>query len=86
MDVRIAAQNTLTVLSKSDKLESGTLPMPVRTDDGIELCHQIWLLDQVKTGKVTGEKAHRWLSWAQGVLAACGLITLTDAKYCNLLS
>lgn len=30
--------------------------------------HLRWMLEQMKTGQVVGDKAHRWLGFIQGVL------------------
>lgn len=83
MNISKAASNTLLLWTKNCKEK---LPEPKRTKLGIELCHQHWLLLEVFNEKVLGEKAHRWLSWAQGVLAANGVLSLEDCKYANVLT
>jgi hypothetical protein len=32
--------------------------------------HLRWMIEELRSGRVTGEKAHRWLGFVQGVLAA----------------
>ena len=41
------------------------------------------MLDAIEQGTVTGEKAHRWLGWAQGVICCCGGATLDQMKEAN---
>lgn len=39
-------------------------------DDAASYDHLAWMLDGIIDGYVTGDKAHRWLGWAQGVICA----------------
>ena len=41
--------------------------------------HLRWMLEQIHAGKVGGTKAHRWLGFVQGVLAARGQLDV-DAE------
>jgi hypothetical protein len=83
MDTRRAAENTLTIWKKNLDSE---LPTRVRCVEGMTLEHQHWLLHEVEIGNVVGEKAHGWLSFAQGVLVSRAHLSLTDCKYANLFS
>ena len=40
--------------------------------------------DKIESGEVTGEKAHRWLGYLQGVLVATGGTSLEEMKMVNL--
>lgn len=83
MDVAKAAEHTLTLLRKN---MTDPLPGPAQAEDGQGLKHQLFVLYSVKDGEVVGEKAHRWLGWAQGALSAMDLLSLEECKYANLLA
>lgn len=89
MDVVVAAQNTVDTVKKRatvpDYFER-IIASPRRSDRGTGLEHSVWMLQQIATGAVTGEKAHRWLGYAQGVLCEAGFINLQDAKQANYRS
>jgi len=38
--------------------------------------HMIWMVDQIQKGKITGEKAHRWIGFVQGVLVSRGVTSV----------
>ncbi|MDW9531930.1 hypothetical protein RWE87_13570 [Sinorhizobium meliloti] len=38
--------------------------------------HLRWMLQQLYNGNVTGEKAHRWLGFIQGVMIVGGWLTV----------
>lgn len=42
------------------------------------------MIQALESGAVSGEKAHRWLGYLQGVLVATGGCTLDDMKTLNL--
>ena len=46
--------------------------------------HLHYMVDQIVHGKVTGEKAHRWLGFLQGVIVANGGATLEQVKQINV--
>lgn len=83
MDVKKAAFNTLYIW---DKNREGDLPIAERLADGIGLTHQHFVLEEVASGRISGEKAHRWLGWAQGYLCCHGELSLADCKYSNVFS
>lgn len=82
MNVKQAAENTLSLWSKAQK----SIPEPEQTTHGTTEAHVRYVLEQLMDGQVNGEKAHRWLGWAQGWLVARDKITLDDCKYANVLS
>ena len=41
------------------------------------------MLKRIETGEIKGEKAHRWLGWAQCAAVAAGTATLDDMKAIN---
>ena len=42
--------------------------------------HLLWMLDQIREKKVTGEKAHRWIGYIQGILVARGVTTVNEER------
>lgn len=87
MDVQLAAADTRRLLHA--KLRGTTITLhenPARAEDGLGLGHYAWLLDQVARAEVTGDKAHRWLGWAQCGLAVEKLVTLTELKTVNAIN
>jgi len=46
--------------------------------------HLLEMVEKIETGIVTGEKAHRWLGYLQGVLVATGGTSLEKMKATNL--
>lgn len=81
MDVVRAAQNTDILLSKSYP----DIPA-LRAINGQSSAHARWCLGEVANGNITGEKAHRWLGYAQGVLVQNGHLTLEACKHANVLA
>ncbi|MEW8051292.1 MAG: hypothetical protein AB2754_15900 [Candidatus Thiodiazotropha endolucinida] len=45
--------------------------------------HVAWMLDQIESGQVSGEKAHRWLGWAQAAVVHANAGTLDEMKHIN---
>ncbi len=41
------------------------------------------MLTKIQSGEISGEKAHRWLGWVQGVLCARGAGSLEEFKAVN---
>lgn len=70
MDIVAAAKVTL-------KYVNNVLEGPVDDidfkDPSLQIPHQINILEQIITGEVDGEKAHRWFGWAQCALTANGI-------------
>ncbi len=52
--------------------------------EGLGIEHIKYMLNEIATEKVQGEKAHRWLGYAQGVLVYSGSFTLDMCKQINL--
>jgi len=46
--------------------------------------HILDMLEQMESGKVFGEKAHRWLGWAQAAIVGAGIGDLDLMKKINL--
>jgi len=77
MDIKKVAADTLSVMVE---------PMAEynpKCKDGLDKPHVIWMLNGIILGYVTGEKAHRWLGWAQAVVCAYEYTTLEDLKVIN---
>jgi hypothetical protein len=84
MNVIRAAQNMIVMLEKSDHEDA--LESPERRPDGKGVRHAKFLLEHITEELVTGEKAHRWLAWAQCILTYEGVTDLEACKYANLFS
>jgi hypothetical protein len=93
MDVKKAAENTLIIWHKKASIPIQDAPSPLifdgeakQSEHGVGLMHQRWLLEQVSEGIITGDKAHRWLGYAQGFLVRDGVLTMAECRFANLLS
>lgn len=74
MDVKIAAQET-------DKLiDSTNLPLS-NAEYGKDHLHE--MVSKITCGEVSGEKAHRWLGYLQGVVVVGGGANLEQVKMIN---
>lgn len=49
-------------------------------DPGYTYPHLRWMLEQIRTRKVTGDKSHRWLGFIQGVLTREGHFTVQGER------
>ena len=56
------------------------LPVPGRCTDRD---HLLWMLDQIDSGKITDEKAHRWIGYVQGVVVMCRMTEVEDMRDLN---
>lgn len=87
-----AARHTLTFARESSYAPSmgalfdQVLADPERSEDGRGFHHAIWLLKEIALERVIGEKAHRWLAYAQGLLVAQAVLTLNQCRIANLLA
>ncbi len=54
-----------------------------RDPRGIKLTHAKWMLEGIAWGYVQGEKAHRWLGYAQAIVVVNGWTTLHYVKEIN---
>lgn len=60
------------------------LPQGERDPEGRSLAHAVWMLLEIYWSKVTGNKAHRWLGYAQALLISHRWATLDQMKQANL--
>ena len=77
MDVRKAAELTL---------ERASLINPDRVTHNhpwYGKIHAFDMLEAIRDGKVEGEKAHRWLGWAQCIMCVGDAATLDQLKEIN---
>ena len=51
--------------------------------DGRSSHHAAWMLQGIAFGYIQHDKAQRWLGYAQGILVANGVVTLTAMKRVN---
>lgn len=61
MDIKQAAKAMRTFLDKCK-------PHHVEGGEATSYEHLAAMLTSIETGSVSGEKAHRWLGWVQGVV------------------
>ena len=54
-----------------------------QTLEGNTQGHMVWMLQALAAGDITGEKAHRWIGYAQGLAVMLGLGSLEDMKLIN---
>ena len=47
--------------------------------------HAIWMLEGVKCGYVTGEKSHRWIGYAEGILVAGNVVDLGGLLHLEMI-
>ena len=59
---------------------AGLLDSPGRMTDRD---HLLWMLDQIDSGKIAGEKAHRWIGYVQGVVVMCRMTEVEDMRDLN---
>ena len=57
-----------------------------RDPDGKTVEHAYWMLLGIAGGYIQGEKAHRWLGYAQGILVSEGVVELEEMKRINKIS
>lgn len=80
MNVILAANKTLDVMKADewqwDHVSTSSLVKPVGQDTRINVSeesdsfeHVTWMLQGIVKEYITGEKAHRWLGWAQAVIS-----------------
>ena len=59
---------------------------PLNPDTHVKGCdqdHLYRILTQILDGKVVGNKAHRFIGWAQGVMCMKGILSLEHARDLN---
>lgn len=61
----------------------GDVTMPYSQGEECSGRHLYEMLGKIQDGEVTGEKAHRWLGWAQGVMTCRGMGSLKQFKLIN---
>jgi len=54
-----------------------------RDPRGRSINHAKWMLEGIAWGYVQGEKAHRWLGYAQAIVVEQGFATLDKVKEIN---
>lgn len=81
MDITKAAAMMQTTLvayyGKSEGYSNDPVP------DSCSGNHLHKMLSKICDGEITGEKAHRWLGWVQGVMTCRGMVTLEQCKAIN---
>lgn len=57
--------------------------VPIAGGHATSIAHLYEMIDAMETGKVSGEKGHRWLGWVQAVICCRGGATLDELKLEN---
>lgn len=71
-------------LAAAEMLKTFAIPDSFQKDSkGTATAHLKYMLHELATGVVEGEKAHRWLGYAQGILVYTGYLTLDECKEIN---
>lgn len=81
MDVKEAARRT-----REEHINIQAAPeqsWPYNDYSSTGLRHVEWMLDRIEAGDVSGEKAHRWLGWAQCAIVSAEAGTLEEMKAIN---
>jgi len=73
MDIKMVAEKTLRRLSF----------MPESGDPACGRKHIRYMLTLIIEGHITGEKAHRWLGWAQACICMQSNVSLQELKEIN---
>ena len=73
MFIKLAAKKTLKAMSADDWHYEHVGNTGMTTDEIVaaepdSFEHVKWMLQGIADGYITGEKAHRWLGWAQAVI------------------
>ena len=74
VDIKVAALETV---KKMDELNT------YGSKKGLDKAHIQWMLDGIALGYITGDKAHRWLGWAQCAVCAFEDVKLEELKQIN---
>jgi len=74
MNIKIAAKNTKELVAD--------ISMPIFPEQ-FSRKHVNYMLDEIVSGNVNGEKAHRWLGWAQAAACSKGGATFEEMKEIN---
>ena len=82
-ECKVAAELTIDAARKWASWTRRVLPAPERSDEGNTPAHALWMLGEIASGNVVGNKAQRWLGFAQGVLVALNLAHLHEMKGAN---
>lgn len=75
MDTKVAAARCREFVNKATSLPDN------HPEYGRDHLH--YMIDEIASGRVSGEKSHRWLGFLQGVLVATGTVTLKEMKQIN---
>ena len=78
MDLIVAAARTQALAEKA--------PFLSKNDPWVGRDHIMQMLSKIIQGEVTGEKAHRWLGWAQCAVCMGGGASLNKLKEINFTS
>ena len=57
---------------------------PERSEHGRGIAHAGWMLMQILDNEVSGDKAQRWLGYAQGIIVENYYADLEQMRECNV--
>lgn len=78
MDIKVAA-TAMRPFCEQMKVRTGI----VFGGNATSIEHLFEMIEAIESGEVSGEKAHRWLGWIQGVVCCRGNATLEELKSIN---
>jgi hypothetical protein len=78
MDIKTAATAMRPFVERTKLMSSA-----VYGGDATSIKHLEEMIEKIESGEVSGEKAHRWLGWLQGVVCCRGGATLEEMKAIN---
>ena len=55
----------------------------IKDQFGSHILHALWMLEQIISGEITGDKGQRWIGYAQGLLVSSHQATLAELKEIN---
>ena len=79
-------QNILSAASTDPDMDVPPEPCAQKDPQGRSYAHLLWMLNGIQLQYITGNKAHRWLGYIQGMLVAHGIVSLDDMKKLNQMS
>lgn len=83
MDIKIAATRIKELVDLRLAEYDNTSNSFVSDTTDVGYWHIVTVLENIESGEIADEKAHRWLGWAQCAIVAAGIGTLTEMKEIN---
>lgn len=69
------------IINRYDNMLAKLTPyVEASPDPGIYFPHMRWMLNEMREGRVTGEKSHRWLGFIQALMVMNDLVTVKEER------